>query len=287
MPGALRIGVISSGPAEFSTIHAACADAGHLPVAYFYGRSLRSGGPNLADAGDTAAAILQAVPQGMDLSLPGSMDGLARALTSHRLDLLVVFGFAWKLPRSVLAIPRLGALNIHVSMLPKYRGPAPMLWAIRNGDPTGGITVHRMDEDFDTGNILGQQDGIPLADDINWDDYCAVAMPVVRELLTKSLLLAADGHPGTPQDDAAATYAGFMEPEFSVVDWSHPAADIHNQVRTHRYTRSPDSPLARIGDAWTHILRTSLQPTDGLEIICGDGRSLWIVDADPAPGPPA
>lgn len=276
----LRIGVISSGPAEFSTIHAACTDAGHLPVAYFYGRSLRSGGPNLDDAGETTASVLDAVPPGMDLLLPGSVQGLALALESYRPDLLVVFGFAWKLPPSVLAIPRLGALNIHVSMLPEYRGPAPLLWAIRNGDPTGGVTVHRMDDDFDTGNILAQQDGIPLADDITWATYCAEAMPVVHELLRISLDRAAAGHAGEPQDDSLASYAGFMEAEFSGVRWSEGARTIHNQVRTHRFMRSPDRPIAKVGDDWLHVIRTSLEPADGLLVTCGDGRPLWITESE-------
>lgn len=278
--------MISSGPAEFATIHAACADVGHVPVAYFYGRSLRSGGPNLSDAAETAAAILDAVPPGMDLLLPGSMDGLALALESYRLDLVIVFGFAWKIPQAVLAIPRLGVMNVHVSMLPKYRGPAPLLWAIRNGDTTGGVTVHWMDEGFDTGNILAQQDGIPLADDITWKNYCDVAMPVIYELLRKSLDLAAGGDPGEPQDSDAATYAGFMEDEFSVVDWSHSARHIHNQVRTHRYMRSTSYPLARIDSGeWLHIIRTSLEAGDGPQIMCGDGRPLWLLESEPGQPP--
>ncbi|SIO90383.1 Methionyl-tRNA formyltransferase [Nocardiopsis sp. JB363] len=73
--------MISSGPDEFATIHAACADSGHRPVAYFYGRSLRSDGPNLDDAGEMTASILNAVPRGMDLLLPGNIEGLALTLS--------------------------------------------------------------------------------------------------------------------------------------------------------------------------------------------------------------
>lgn len=284
----LRIAVISSGPEEFATILAACTRAGHTPVVYLYGRSLRSGGPNLPDAAETTAAILDAVPAGMDFLLPGTVGGLATLLKGYGVDLLIVFGFAWKLPAHVLAIPRLGALNIHVSMLPQYRGPAPLLWAIRNGDRTGGVTVHWMDEDFDTGNILTQQDGIPLVDDITWATYCREAMPVIRDLLEKSLALAAAGDRGTPQQHSAATYAGFMEPEFSVIDWSKSAFEIHNQVRTHRYMRSPDAPTARVRNECLHVIRTSLKPVEGLEVTCGDGKTLWITECEPAPlTPPA
>ncbi|MGW7521838.1 methionyl-tRNA formyltransferase, partial [Streptomyces sp. NPDC054796] len=285
MPTRLRIAVISSGPTEFSTIHAACTDAGHLPVAYFYGRSLRSGGPNLDDAGEMTASILDAVPPGMDLLLPGDMKGLSLALQGYRPDLLIVFGFAWKLPPHVLAIPPLGALNVHVSMLPKYRGPAPLLWAIRDGDPSSGITVHRMDHDFDTGNILAQQDGIPLPDDITWESYCTDAMPIVHELLRTSLDRAVAGDAGAPQDDSAASYAGFMEPEFSFIDWTNSARTIHHQVRTHRFMRSPERPLARVDDRWLHVQRTSLEPADGLLVTCGDGHPLWITESATAQPP--
>ena len=279
VPEALRIAIISSGPDEFTTIHTACTDVGHLPVAYFYGRSPRPGTANLPDAEQATAAILNAVPPGMDLLLPGNLQGLAQALAGYRPDLLIVFGFGWKLPKSVLEIPRLGAINIHVSMLPKYRGPAPMLWAIRNGDPTGGVTIHWMDEGFDTGNIIAQQDGIPLDDDITWQRYCTHAMPVIHTLLMKSLSLVVNGYRGTPQDESASSYAGFMEDEFSIIDWSKSAQEIHNQVRTHRYMRSPDYPLAKVSGDWMRIRRTSLTPTSGLQVQCGDGP-IWVVDFD-------
>lgn len=278
MNDSLRICVISSGPDEFATIHAACADSGHRPVAYFYGRSLRSGGPNLDEAGEMTASILGAVPRGMDLLLPGSVEGLALALESYRPDLLIVFGFAWKLPRSVLDIPRLGAINVHVSMLPRYRGPAPLLWAIRNGDPTGGITVHRMDEGFDTGNVLAQRDGLPLADDISWQNYCVEAMPATYELLRTALARVVAGEAGEPQDHSKASYAGFIEEEFAHIRWSDDARTIHDQVRTHRFMRSPGLPIAEVDGRWFHLRRTSLEPTEGVRVVCGDRRPLWITE---------
>lgn len=279
MNDSLRICVISSGPDEFATIHAACADSGHRPVAYFYGRSLRSDGPNLDDAGEMTASILNAVPRGMDLLLPGNIEGLALTLEGYRPDLLIVFGFAWKLPRSVLDIPRLGAINVHVSMLPEYRGPAPLLWAIRNGDPTAGITIHRMDEDFDTGDILAQRDGLPLADDISWQTYCVEAMPATYELLRTALARVVAGEPGEPQDHVAASHAGFMEEEFAFIRWSDDARTVHDQVRTHRFMRSPDRPVAEVDGKRLHVKRTSLEPAEGIRVVCGDGKPLWITES--------
>ncbi len=285
MTDSRRVAIISSGQDEFVAIHEACEESGFEPVVYCYGRSLRPGQPNLTDAEQATASILQVLPPRMDFILPGTIDQLASALRSHRIDLLIVFGFAWKLPASVLAIPRLGALNVHVSMLPKYRGPAPMLWAIRNGDANGGVTVHRMDESFDTGPILAQQDGIPLDDDITWAGYCQHAMPVIKQLLTTSLSLAAAGQPGSPQDESMSSYAGFMEEDFNVVDWSMSAREIHNQVRTHRYMRSQHYPVAKIGTEWRRLIRTSLEPADGLAVDCGTG-TLWVIESEPTDSPP-
>ncbi|MFE9243487.1 methionyl-tRNA formyltransferase [Nocardiopsis sp. NPDC006938] len=215
----------------------------------------------------------------MDLLLPGSVEGLARALESYRPDLVIVFGFAWRLPRSVLDIPRHGVINVHVSMLPKYRGPAPLLWAIRNGDRTGGVTVHRMDEEFDTGNVLAQQDGVPLADDITWSNYCADAMPVTYALLRTALARVVAGNPGDPQEHATASYAGFMEEDFARIRWSDDARAIHDQVRTHRFMRSPEHPVAEVDGARLVVKRTSLEPAEGTRVVCGDGEPLWITES--------
>lgn len=72
-------------------------------------------------------------------------------------DIILVYTFGYKLPASLLEIPRLGAYNIHFSLLPKYRGIAPLFWQIKNGDPNGGVTIHKMDAGFDTGPIVSQR----------------------------------------------------------------------------------------------------------------------------------
>src|SRR5881227_1115980 len=97
-------------------------------------------------AARTIGQVIEAIPPDIDLLLPGSAEGLGQAFAGYHLDLAVVYGFSWKIPPSVLRMPRFGVINIHSSLLPRYRGPAPVLWAIRNGDPDIGFTVHRMDE---------------------------------------------------------------------------------------------------------------------------------------------
>jgi methionyl-tRNA formyltransferase len=279
----MRIALISFGAAEFSILHETCVAAGHRPVVYAFSRSMRPRTSVDDGAARTIEQVIGVMPADIDLLLPGSAEGLGQAFAGYHLDLAVVYGFSWKIPPAVLRMPRFGVVNIHSSLLPRYRGPAPVLWAIRNGDPDIGFTVHRMDEDFDTGPILAQQGGIPLDDDITPARLRSRAEPVIRELLTTALDGVARNDPGRPQGEAGASYAGFLEPEFFVVDWSSPAADIHHQVRTFRFMGAGRGPVARVRDRWLKVLRTRLTEGDGLRVECADGP-IWIVES--APGEP-
>lgn len=280
---AMRVALISFGAEEFSILQETCVASGHRPVAYAFSRSMRPRSPLDDGAVDAIGQIIGSMPLEMDLLLPGSAEGLGQAFAGYRLDLAVVYGFSWKIPPAVLGMPRFGVINIHSSLLPKYRGPAPVLWAIRNGDPEIGFTVHRMDEDFDTGPILAQQGGIPLDDDVTHECLRSRAAPMIRDLLTTALEKVARNDPGRPQEDSGASYAGLLEPEFFTVDWSSPAADIHHQVRTFRFMGASRGPVARVGDRWLKVLRTRLTEGDGLRVECADGP-LWIVES--APGEP-
>lgn len=237
-----------------------------------------------AGAAEVVGRVLDGLPVGMDLLLPGTAGGLADQLAGYGLDLLVVYGFNWKLPASVLGTPRLGVLNIHSSLLPRYRGPAPVLWAIRNGDAEIGLTVHRMDERFDTGPVLAQRGGIVLEEDVTPQRLWPRIQPVLAEVLGEALSQVAKGAPGVPQDDAAASYAGFMEPEFSVVDWSRTSLEVHNQVRMFGFMGPRRAPVAKVGDGWLRVLRTRREPAEGIRVECADGP-IWIVESAPA-GPP-
>jgi methionyl-tRNA formyltransferase len=280
----MRVALATFGVEEFALLHAACLEAGHVPVAYVYCRSMKPNSDTESHAAAAAGQIMEALPPGMDLLLPGSSEGLAKALVGYRLDLLVVYGFNWKLPAPVLSTPRFGVVNIHTSLLSRYRGPAPVLWAIRSGDGEIGVTVHRMDERFDTGPILTQRGGVPLDEDVTPELLWPRIRPVLRDLLTTALEMVARQVPGTPQDDSDASAAGFIEPEFSVVDWSRSAREVHNQVRVLTYMGRDHAPVARVGDQWLAVLRTRLEPADGIRVECADAP-IWIVEWVPATDP--
>jgi len=282
----MRVALATFGVEEFALLHAACLEAGHAPVAYVHCRSMKPNSGTDAQAATAAGQIIEALPPGMDLLLPGTAEGLAAALAGYRLDLLVVYGFNWKLPTSVLGTPRFGVVNVHTSLLPRYRGPAPVLWEIRNGDREIGMTVHRMDERFDTGPILTQRGGIPLDEDVTPQLLWPRIRPVLRDLLTAALDMVASQNPGTPQDDSEASSAGFLEPEFSVVDWSRTAHEVHNQVRMFAFMGRDHAPVARVGEQWLAVLRTRLEPADGIRVECADAP-IWIVESAPATDPAA
>ena len=148
------------------------------------------------------------------------------------------------------------------------------------------MTIHRMDERFDTGPILTQRGGIPLDEDVTPQLLWPRIRPVIRDLLTTALDMVAKQNPGIPQHDSGASSAGFIEPEFSAVDWSRSAREVHNQVRMFAFMGRDHAPVARVGEQWLAVFRTRLQPADGIRVDCADAP-IWIVESAPVIDPAA
>ena len=154
-----------------------------------------------------------------------------RILKELQPDVIVVVAFGQILPKSVLELPRFGCLNVHPSCLPKYRGAAPIQWALINGETETGVTIMLLDEGEDTGDIILQKRlPIDLLDD-------AATLSVRLADLAPSLLLQAlervsDGPPPhQPQDHSQATHAPRLTKELGQIDWDQPADRIRNLVR--------------------------------------------------------
>jgi methionyl-tRNA formyltransferase len=274
---------MSYGAEGFADLHGPCVTAGHQLLAYVFAAPRRPTAQGASAAGAAIGSILGQLPPGSDLLVPRSVAGLARALAGYRPDLMVCNGFPWKLPAEVLGVPRLGVLNVHPSLLPRHRGPMPIHWAVRHGDPEAGVTVHWMDESFDTGRILVQRGGVGLPDDLDGDSVFSQIQELSRELLSDALELAAAGRTGTVQSGEGATYEGMMGPQDAVVDWSAGRRDIHNLVRAFRFGRFPvPGPLALVDGRWVSVLKSRLEPGDGVRMECGDGP-LWIVESAAVP----
>jgi methionyl-tRNA formyltransferase len=223
---------------------------------------------------DALTRIISDLPAGMDLLLPGNPAALNTMLAAYAPDVLLVFGFNWRLPHDVLALPRLGTLNVHPSALPKYRGPSPVLWAIRNGDPFLGVTVHRMNSQIDAGPVLAQVADLPLPDLVTRENAWELQATALPGVLTMALDRAAEGDPGVPQEEGAATYAGFPPPEWFTVTWEGPRFEVHNQIRLLRFLRR-NGPVVQLAGREVRIDDSSLTDNGGVRVECADGP-LWV-----------
>ncbi|MDY6987937.1 MAG: methionyl-tRNA formyltransferase [Thermodesulfobacteriota bacterium] len=146
-------------------------------------------------------------------------------------DLFVVVAYGHILPGSVLAIPRLGAINIHASLLPKYRGPAPIQWAIINGEQETGVTTMWMDEGMDTGDIL-LTGKVSIGPEETAEGLYGRLAEVGAKLLVQTLEQLASGAVfGTHQEESEATYAPFLKKEDGHMDWSKDARSLDAFIR--------------------------------------------------------
>jgi methionyl-tRNA formyltransferase len=271
----LRIVIASYGSPQFRLLHETLTAAGHAPVAYLVSRSLHPSTAPEPDLLEATKAIVADIPPGMDLLLPGGAGTVAAMLAGYQPDVLLVFGFNWRLPHDVLKLPRLGVLNVHPSALPRHRGPSPVLWAIRDGDPFMGITVHRMTERIDAGPVLAQVDDLPIPDQVTREDIWGLTEAALPDLLGQALDSAAHGDPGTPQDESKATHAGFPPPDWYTVTWQGGRRSLHNQIRVLRYLRRGEGPVAQFQGRTVEIHGTSLTEDGGTRIECADGP-LWV-----------
>jgi len=148
-------------------------------------------------------------------------------------DVIVVAAYGQILPRDVLEIPRLACLNVHASLLPRWRGAAPLQAAIAAGDFETGITVMYMDEGLDTGDILLQHNVEILPNDTGGSLHDRLAQIAPEALLESLRLLAAGNAPRILQDNARATYAPKLKREHGQIDWSESAEGIARKVRAY------------------------------------------------------
>ena len=148
-------------------------------------------------------------------------------------DVIVVVAYGQILPRDVLEIPRFACLNLHASLLPRWRGAAPIQAAIAAGDCETGITVMYMDEGLDTGDILLQRSVEILPNDTGGSLHDRLAQIAPEALLESLRLVAAGNAPRIAQDNARATYAPKLKREHGQIDWSESAEAIERKIRAY------------------------------------------------------
>lgn len=207
-------------------------------------------------------------------------------------DLIVVAAYGKILPVDILQLPPLGCINVHSSLLPKYRGAAPINWAILNGETETGVTIMYMAEGLDTGDMLSSSstpiDRNESAQQLH-DRLAQMGADLLPEVVEQ---LQAGTAVAVPQDDSLSCYAPMLSRELSPMDWNRTALELHNQVRG--LTPWP-SATAMVDGVRCKIVRTALVDDTttkvpgtcvkadkrGLRVACGQGTVLEIMELQP------
>ena len=223
-------------------------------------------------------------------------DGTAlRALQELAPELIVVAAYGRILPDDILALPPRGCINVHSSLLPKYRGAAPINWAILNGEAETGVTIMHMAHDLDAGDIILQR-STPIGETEDAAALFARLAALGGELLTEAVArIEAGTAPRIPQNHEKATLAPMLSKELSPVDWTRGAREIHNQIRglvpwpsasTDILTGEPVKLWgAQVVEKYTDALPGTVIAAgkQGIDVACGDGLTLRILELQ-APG---
>ena len=146
-------------------------------------------------------------------------------------DVITIIAYGQIIPAKLLPIPRLGWINLHASLLPKYRGAAPIAWAIANGEPTTGNTTMRIDAGMDTGQMLQQQE-LPIGPDETAPELAERLAEAGAGLMIETLRGLQSGRlPSRAQDSSLASYAPILKREDGRIHWTKPAKEIYNRMR--------------------------------------------------------
>lgn len=210
-------------------------------------------------------------------------------------ELIVVAAYGRLLPRKILELPAKGCINVHSSLLPKYRGAAPINWAVLNGEEETGVTIMYMAQELDAGDIIAQA-STPIDPDETVETLHDRLAQMGGELLVKTVAdLAAGTTARTPQDESKVTFAPLLSRALSPIDWTKPAKAIHDQVRglTPWPATSTDIlngetvkvfAVQETGESTQKAPGTVLAAgKEGIDVSCGDGKVIRITELQ-APG---
>lgn len=237
-----------------------------------------------------------AIEHGIPVFQPVKMrGGTALAdLQALQPELVVVAAYGRILPKEMLDVPPLGCINVHASLLPKYRGAAPINWAILNGEPVTGVTIMYMAAELDAGDIIRIAE-TPVDPDEDAQTLTARLALLGAEALTHAVAGLENGTAvRTPQDHTKQTYAPMLDKTMSPLDFTKPARRLHNQVRGLIPWPCATTDL---NGATVKVYRTTVGEDTaaapgsiveagkkGIAIACGDGKLLRILELQPQGG---
>ncbi len=220
--------IIFFGSNDFAAVHLEhLLTCGHQVLACVTGPDKPQGrGLKLSTSPIKQMASERQIPWLQPLSLKDS--NIVDTLRSYEADIFVVVAYGRLLTQEVLGLPKMLCMNVHGSLLPKYRGAAPVNWAILNGEKETGVTIQKMVLTLDAGEVIAQEK-MRIDDDENADQLRKRMALVGARLLVK--VLDKSQFPLSPQDETLVTWAPKLTKEMGKIDWKKPAQSIINQVR--------------------------------------------------------
>ena len=284
--------IIFMGTPEFAVPSlAALIQAGHEVTAVFTRKDKPVGRKQILTA---PPVKVLAVEKGIPVFQPDTLRGteMEETISHMEPDVIVVAAYGKILPKNILDLPRLGCVNVHASLLPKYRGAAPIQQAILDGEAVTGVTTMMMAEGLDTGDIL-----LSEQTEIDPDETSAeltVRLSKIGARLIVKTLAALEAGTVTPvaQNDAESSYASMLTKKRSPIDWNRTALQIHNQVRG--LFPWPGASTVFEGKK-LKIHRTRLAGTEigipgqilsgkEFKVVCGGGTALELLEVQPEGG---
>ncbi|MBA1275678.1 methionyl-tRNA formyltransferase [Stutzerimonas azotifigens] len=275
--------IVFAGTPEFAAQHLqALLDAGQQVVAVYTQPDRPAGrGQKLMPSPVKQLAVNHSI----EVRQPATLrDPAAQAeLASLQADLMVVVAYGLILPQVVLDTPRLGCINSHASLLPRWRGAAPIQRAIEAGDAQSGVTVMQMEAGLDTGPMLLKVNTPITAEDTGGSLHDRLATLGAQAVVEAVHALAAGTLIGEPQDDSLSTYARKLSKEEALLDWSRPAAELERQIRAfnpwplcHSNLKGESLKIhaARLGQGMGAPGTLLEASRDGLLVACGEGALL-------------
>lgn len=237
-----------------------------------------------------------ALQAGLPVFQPDKMrDGRALSILQQlQPDILVVVAYGRILPDELLALPRYGAVNVHGSLLPKYRGAAPIQWAVLNGDKTTGVSTMYLAHDMDAGDIIYSAE-TPIGEFETSGELFDRLMVMGAELLVKTLRdIEAGSAPRTPQDHARASYVKMLDKSLCPIRWEQPPRGVIKQIYGLQpwpvATMELNGSVYKVFAAEYTDTRTARAPgalvaadERGIEIACAQGQTIRVTQLQ-APG---
>ncbi len=291
------MGTPAFAAASLESLH----DAGHDCVAVVTRPDARAG----RGLKRRPSAVRQvATKRGLRVLQPRTLRGpegeaFREACSSLSPDVAVVVAYGRILPQSLIDLPHHGAVNVHASLLPKYRGAAPIAWAIARGEARTGITTMQMTADLDAGDIL-MQEAIPIQPDDTAGSLERRLADLGAVLIVRTLdAMSAGSLDPVPQDPEKVTWAPLISRQDGRIDWATGAASIERRLRAFdpwpgAWTTTPSGKEIRIRTAIPRPAASravapgtviGLFPggaRDGVEVACGEGSALVLIEVQPA-----